>query len=161
MGKIISFTFNMASTILKVLMTLFVIQGLIKFYVFFFVKYDVRRKRLDKSYGNNTSATKYFDNIILVILALLITLLFISDNMEYLSFITGLYVGATLIQVYFHQFSDPLPDDKAPSQPISPIKMMSYGIQAFPKKPWKELLFLTVIFLWGLYMLLSKGFGLF
>ena len=38
---------------------------------------------------------------------------------------------------------------------------MSYGIQAFPKKPWKELVFLTVIFLWGLYMLLSKGFGLF
>jgi hypothetical protein len=151
----------MASTILKVLMTLFVIQGLIKFYIFFFVKYDVRRKQLDKSYGDKKSATTYFDNIILFILALLITLLFISDSMEYLSFITGLYVGATLIQVYFHQFSDPLPEDKAPKPPISPIKMMSYGIQAFPKKPWKELLFLTIIFLWGLYMLLSKGFGLF
>ncbi len=151
----------MASTILKVLMTLFVMQGLIKFYVFFFVKYDVRRKQLDKSYGNKTSATKYFDNIILLILALLITLLFLSNSMEYLSFITGLYIGATLIQVYFHRFSDPLPDDKAPSPPISPIKMMSYGIQAFPQKPWKELIFLTVIFLWGLYMLLSKGFGLF
>ena len=151
----------MASTILKVLMTLFVVQALIKFYVFFFLKYDVRRKQLDKSYGNTTSATKYFDNIILVVLAALITLLFVSKNMEYLSFITGLYVGATLIQVYFHRFPDPLPDDKAPAPPISPIKMMSYGIQAFPKKPWKELLFLTVIFLWGLYMLLSKGFGLF
>jgi len=150
----------MASLILKILMTLFVIQGLIKFYVFFFVKYEVRRKQLDKSYGNKTSATKYFDNIILIVLALLITLLFISDSMEYLSFITGLYIGATLIQVYFHRFSEPLPNNKAPQPPISPIKMMSYGIQAFPKKPWKELLFLTVIFLWGLYMLLSKGFGL-
>jgi len=151
----------MASTILKVLLTLFVLQALIKFYVFFFVKYDVRRKQLDKSYGNQTSATKYFDNIILVVLALLITLLFVSDNMQYLSFITGIYVGATLIQVYFHRFSQPLSDDKAPQPPISPIKLMSYAIQAFPKKPWKELLFLTVIFLWGLYMLLSKGFGLF
>src|ERR1700730_9266989 len=151
----------MASPILRVLMTLFLVQGLIKFYVFFFVKYDIRRKQLDKSYGGKTTATRYFDNIILVVLALLITLLFISDSMQYLSFITGLYIGATLIQVYFHRFSDPLPDDKVPKPPISPIKMMSYGIQAFPKKPWKELLFLTVIFLWGLYMLLSKGFGLF
>ena len=151
----------MASTILKVLMTLFVVQGLIKFYVFFFVKYETRRKQLDKSYGDKTSATKVFDNVILLILGLLITLLFLSDSMEYLSFITGLYIGATLIQIYFHRFSDPLPEDKAPKPPISPIKMMSYGIQAFPKKPWKELLFLTAIFLWGLYMLLSKGFGLF
>jgi hypothetical protein len=146
----------MASTILKILMTLFVVQGLIKFYVFFFIKYDVRRKQLDKSYGNKATGTKYFDNIILAVLALLITLLFISDNMEYLSFITGLYVGATLIQVYFHQFSDTLPEDKAPKPPISPIKMMSYGIQAFPKKPWKELLFLTVIFLWGLICYCQK-----
>ena len=142
-------------------MTLFVIQGLIEFYVFFFMSYDVRRKWLDKSYSNKTSATKVFDNVILLILALLLTLLFLSHNMAYLSFITGLYVGATLIQVYFHRFSDPLPNDKAPKPPISPIKMMSYGIQAFPKKTWKELLFLTVIFLWGLYMLLSKGFDLF
>jgi hypothetical protein len=151
----------MSATILKVLMMLFVVQALIKFCVLFFVKYGTRRKQLDKSYGNQTSATKYFDNIILVVLLLLITLLFVSDGMEYLSFIVGIYIGATLIQVYFHRFSDPLPDDKAPNPPISPIKLMSYGIQAFPKKPWKELLFLTLIFLWGLYMLLSKGFRLF
>jgi hypothetical protein len=62
---------DMASTILKALMTLFVVQGLIKFCVFFFIKYDVRRKQLDKSYGNKATATKYFDNIILAVLALL------------------------------------------------------------------------------------------
>jgi hypothetical protein len=151
----------MATTILKILMTLFCIQVLIKFYVFFFVKYETRRKRLDKSYGNKTSATKVADYVLLVISAILVTLLFFSENLEYLSFITGLYVGATLIQVYFHQFSEPLPDDKAPSSPASPIKIMSYAIQAFPKKPWKELVFLTILFSWGLYMLLSKGFNLF
>ncbi|PWT73476.1 MAG: hypothetical protein C5B59_13540 [Bacteroidetes bacterium] len=150
----------MSSTILKILMTLFVLQALIKFYVFFFVRYEVRRKQLDKSYGQKASATKYFDNVILLVLALLVTLLFLSKSMEYLSFITGVYIGATLIQVYFHRFSDPLPEDKSPKPPISPIKIMSYGVQAFPKKPWKELLFLTLIFLWGLYMLLSRGFGL-
>ncbi len=151
----------MATTILKILMTVFCIQVLIKFYVFFFVKYDTRRKQLDKSYGNKTSATKAADYVLLTISATLVTLLFLSESLEYLSFITGLYVGSTLIQVYFHQFSDPLPEDKSPSVPTSPIKIMSYAIQAFPKKPWKELLFITILFLWGLYMLLSKGFNLF
>jgi hypothetical protein len=150
----------MALTILKILMTLFCIHALLKFYVFFFVKYDVRRKQLDKSYGNKTSATKIFDNTILVVVAILVALLFLSHSMDYLSFITGAYIGATLIQVYFHRFSDPLPEDKAPKPPLSPIKMMSYAIQAFPKKPWRELLSLSVIFLWGLYELLSKGFSL-
>lgn len=144
-------------------MTLFCIQVVIKFYVFFLVKYDTRKKQLDKSYGDKLSATKTADYVLLAICALLVTLLFLSENMEYLSFITGLYVGATLIQLYFHQFSNqlPLPDEQAPKAPLSPIKLMSYSIQAFPKRPWKELLFLTLLFLWGLYMLLSKGFGLF
>ena len=151
----------MAITLLRLLMTIFSLQVLVKFYFFFFVRYPARRKQLDKSYGQKTSATKIFDNIILLVLCLLITLLFWSKKMEYLSFIVGIYIGATLIQVYFHRFSDPLPPDKAPKPPVSPIKIMSYAIQAFPKKTWKELLLLTLIFGWGLYMLLSKGFGLF
>lgn len=151
----------MATTALKMLMTLFCIQVLIKFCIFFLVKYDLRRSQLDRSYGNKRSATKVTDYVLLAICGLLVTLLFFSENLEYLSFITGLYVGATLIQVYFHQFSDPLPDDKAPPAPTSPIKIMSYAIQAFPKKAFKELAFLTILFLWGLYMLLSKGFDLF
>lgn len=153
----------MATVILKVIMTLFCIQVIIKFYVFFFVKYDTRKKQLDKSYADKLSATKTADYVLLVICVILVTLLFFSENLEYLSFITGLYVGATLIQLYFHQYSNklPLPNDQAPSEPLSPIKLVSYSIQAFPKRPWKELLFLTILFLWGLYMLLSRGFGLF
>lgn len=152
----------MATTTLKILMTVFCIQVIVKFYVFFFIKYETRKKQLDRAYANKTSATKISDYGLLAICALLVTLLFFSKNMEYLSFITGLYVGATLVQVYFHQFSNPLPlpDDKAPSPPLSPIKLISYAIQAFPRRPWKELVFLSVLFLWGLYMLLSKGFGL-
>lgn len=153
----------MATTVLKVIMTLFCLQVVIKSYVFFFVPYDTRKKQLDKSYAGKLSATKTTDYILLAICALLVTLLFMSENLEYLSFITGLYVGATLIQIYFHQYSNKLPltSDQAPKEPLSPIKLMSYSIQAFPNRPWKELLFLTVLFLWGLYMLLSKGFGLF
>jgi hypothetical protein len=150
----------MASLILKILLTLILVQSLVKFFVFFFVKYDRRRKLLDKSYGDKTSATKLFDNIILVVLLIFVTLLFVSGEMKYLSFTTGLFVGMTLIQVYFHRFSDPLPPEKSPKPPISPIKMMSYGIQAFPKKPWKEIIFMAALFIWALYMLATEGFGL-
>lgn len=153
----------MATTILEMLLTLFCLQVIIKSYVFFFVKYDIRKRQLDKSYENKLSATKTTDYVLLAICALLVTLLFFSENLEYLSFIAGLYIGATLIQLYFHHYSNklPLPEDKAPTEPLSPIKLVSYSIQAFPKRPWKELLFLTILFSWGLYMLLSKGFGLF
>jgi hypothetical protein len=153
--------YHMSPLILKILLTLFTVQVLIKFGVFFFVPYHTRRKQLDKSYGDKTSATHFFDNIILVVLAALVLLLFLSHQMQYVSFLSGLYIGATLIQVYFHRFSDPLQPDKAPAHPISPIKIMSYAIQAFPKKAWKELVFLAILFGWGLYMLLFHGFKLF
>lgn len=151
----------MALLVLEILMTVFCLQVILKFIVFFFVGYEKRRKQLDKSYGEKLSATKLFDNAILVVLVLLVVLLFASNSMSYLSFITGVFIGATLIQVYFHRFSKMLPDEKMPPSPVSPIKLMSYAIQAFPKRPWRELIFLLFIFGWGLYMLLSKGFGLF
>jgi hypothetical protein len=40
----------MAALILKILLLLLLVQGLVKFIVFFFVGYDFRRRRLDKSY---------------------------------------------------------------------------------------------------------------
>ena len=148
----------MAALVLKILLVLLLTQGLVKFIVFFFVGYDNRRKRLDKSYGDKTSATKVFDNVILLVLMIFVVLLFVSGEMKYLSFTTGLYVGMTLIQVYFHRFSDPLPPEKSPKPPVSPIKLMSYGIQAFPKKPWREILFMAVLFVWGIYKLITEVF---
>ncbi|HEX9388836.1 MAG TPA: hypothetical protein VF918_21095 [Anaerolineales bacterium] len=53
----------------------------------------------------------------------------------------------TLIQTYFHQFSKPLPPAESPPDPISPIKMMSYAIQANPEQPWKGLIVVTVLFI--------------
>ena len=148
----------MAALVLKILLVLLLTQGLVKFIVFFFVGYGYRRRQLDKSYGKKTSATKIFDTVILLVLLVFVVLLFVSGEMRYLSFTTGLYVGMTLIQVYFHRFSDPLPPEKSPEPPVSPIKMMSYGIQAFPKKPWREILFMAVLFVWGLYKLITEGF---
>jgi hypothetical protein len=147
--------------ILNILLIFFVVYSLIKFFVFFFVKYDTRRKLLDSSYNGKSSATKISDIFLLIMVMLLLVFLFLSGKTEYLSFTTGLLVGMVLIQLYFHSFSEPLTPEQSPEAPVSPIKIMSYGIEAKPGKAWKELLIMTVIFIWALYMLLTQGFGLF
>ncbi len=103
---------------------------------------------------------KIFDDAVLIVMVVFVLLLFAS-GVEYLNFTTGLLVGMTLIQVYFHRFSDPLPPEKSPKPPITALKMMSYSIQANPGKAWRELIFMTILFIWALYMLFSQGFGLF
>ena len=149
-----------ALLILKILLIFFVVYSLIKFFVFFFVKYDTRRKLLDSSYNGKSTATKISDIFLLSMVLLLIIFLYLSGRTEYLSFITGLLVGMVLIQLYFHSFSEPLKLEQSPEPPISPIKIMSYGIEASPGKAWRELLIMTVIFIWALYMLLTQGLGL-
>ena len=146
--------------VLKILLIFFVVYSLIKFFVFFFVKYDTRRKLLDSSYNGKSSATKISDIFLLSIVLLLIIFLYLSGRTEYLSFTTGLLVGMVLIQLYFHSFSELLKPEQSPEPPVSPIKIMSYGMEAIPGKAWKELLIMTMIFIWALYMLLTQGFGL-
>ena len=152
---------DIALLILKILLIFFVVYSLVKFFVFFFVKYNTRRKLLDSSYNGKTSATKISDIFLLIMVMLLIVFLYASGMTEYLSFTTGLLVGMVLIQLYFHSFSEPLKPEQSPEPPVSPIKLMSYAIEANPKKAWRELIIMTVIFIWALYMLLTQGFGLF
>lgn len=146
---------------LKVLLGLLMLQALVKFGVFFFIPYATRRKMLDKQYAGNVSATKKSDLLLLGIVIVLLILLFWGGKVEYLSFAVGLYAGMTLIQIYFHHFSKPLPSEEYPPDPVSPIKMMSYAIQANPEKPWKELLLIALLLIWLLYMLATQGFGWF
>ncbi len=110
-------------------------------------------------YSNNARAIRIFDNVIVIVMLVVIALLFIS-GIEYLSFTTGLLVGMTIIQVYFHRFTDPLPPEKAPDPPVTALKLMSYSIQANPGKAWRELIIMTVLFVWALYMLVTRGFGI-
>ncbi len=37
---------------------------------------------------------------------------------------------------------------------ISPVKMMSYAIQANPEKPWKQLAIITFLAVWVLYRII-------
>ena len=149
------------STTLKVLLTVYILYALLKFFEFFFRDEKTKRKGLDTVYvKGNGRVVRIFDNVTLVFTLVLLALVFAS-GVEYLSFTTGLLVGMTIIQLYFHRFSDPLPPEKSPQPPITALKMLSYSIQANPSKAWRELTLMTLLFAWSLYMLATRGFGLF
>ena len=151
----------MSLLILKILLVVYILYALLKFFEFFFRKDETKMKGLRMVYVDGGGRiVKIYDNVILIVMVIFVGLLFVA-GVEYLSFTTGLLVGMTVIQVYFHRFSDPLPPEKAPEPPITALKMMSYSIQANPGKAWRELVFMTLLFVWALYMLATQGFGLF
>jgi len=144
----------MASIALRILLALYIAYALLKFFDFFYLGYERRPESLRAAYAHDGRAIRVFDGAMLALVAVLVVLQFIA-GIDSLSFTTGLMVGCTLIQVYFHRFSEPLAADKAPEPPVSAIKLMSYSIQADPGKSWRELAFLTVLFVWALYRILS------
>ena len=137
---------------------LFSAYALLKFAVFFGLSYSRRRAMLDRAYGAKASATKVSD-IGLLIVVIFLSLLLYMRGIEHVSFVTGLLVGMTLIQLYFHKFSLPLSESETPPTPTSPIKMMSYAIQARPARPWKELLMIAVLLVLSMYGILSGHAG--
>ncbi len=110
---------------------------LVKF-SFFVLPYRRRRADLDRAYGDRLSATRVSDLVSLLVVIVVAVVLFVA-GVHVPSFIIGLWCGATLIQLYFHEFHDPLTCDTAPTEPAGPIKTMSYAIQASPWRPWREL----------------------
>jgi hypothetical protein len=147
--------------VLKILLVVYILYALLKFFAFFFRDDEAKMQGLRTVYVDGGGRiVKIYDNVILIVMVILVGLVFVT-GVEYLSFTTGLLVGMTIIQVYFHRFSDPLPPEKAPEPPLTALKMMSYSIQATPGKAWRELAFMTVLFVWALSMLATQGFGLF
>src|ERR1700720_2991229 len=106
----------MSSAILKVLLTVYILYALLKFFEFFFRDDEAKMKGLRALYSGGGRVIKIFDNVMLVLMLIFVALLFAS-GVEYLSFTTGLLVGMTIIQVYFHRFSEPLPPEKSPDPP--------------------------------------------
>ena len=127
----------------NLMVVLYGVYGVLKF-AFFALPYRVRRKALDKSYGNKTTATRFGDTALLALVMVLSVLLFVR-GIEPLSFLGGLTIGATIIQLFFHRFHTPLRNDREPSEPISPIKVISYAIQDSPIRAWREMTFYAVL----------------
>lgn len=134
---------DMVHTVTTAVVTLLGVHILLKF-CFFALPYARRRAALDKSYGDKPSATDVSDWILLGITVALAVLVFFN-GVEGVSFLAGLWIGATLIQLYFHRYHQPVPADRAAPPRTSPLKEMSYAIQAAPWRPWPQLLTLTIL----------------
>ena len=125
------------------------VHALLKFAFFFALPYKKRRAALDRAYGDKPSATRISDAALLAI-AMVVSGLLLWRGVESVSFLGGLWIGATLIQLYFHRFNKALSADQAPPPAVSPIKMMSYAIQAAPARPWREMLLMAALIVWAL-----------
>jgi hypothetical protein len=142
------------NTVTTVVVAVLGVHALLKF-VFFALPYRKRRAALDKSYGDKPSATATTD-IVLLLFTIVLAGLMLWRGVEAVSFLGGLWIGATLIQLYFHEFHVPVPQDRRAPPVVSPIKSMSYAIQDSPWRPWRELLTLTVLICWSLVLLVGS-----
>ena len=129
-----------AVTVVVVVLGLHII---VKF-VFFALPYRRRRAMLDKQYGDKPSATATSDRVLMAFTVLLAAFL-LWRGVQPAGFLGVLWIGATLIQLYFHQFHRPVAPERAAPPQTSPLKEMSYAIQDAPWRPWPQLLMLTVL----------------
>lgn len=120
--------------------------SVIKFAFFFVLPYAKRRAMLDKSYDGRAYATGTADIVLLMLAAGLASLLLVTGA-EPIAFLGGIFVGATLIQLFFHAFHEAPPSDREAPEPRSPLKRMSYAIQDRPEKAWKEMVLYTIVIL--------------
>jgi len=141
----------MLNTVATVVVVVLGFHVIIKF-TFFALPYRRRRALLDRQYGDKPSATSTSDEVLMVFTVLL-AVLFLWRGVEGVSFLAGLWIGATLIQLYFHQFHRPVAPERAAPPEKSPLKEMSYAIQDAPWRPWPQLLMLTALVVFSLVLL--------
>jgi hypothetical protein len=99
---------------------------------------------LDKQYGDKPLATTTSDPVTMAV-TVAIAVVLLWRGVEAVSFLAGLWIGATLIQLYFHQYHRPVAPERAAPAPTSPLKEMSYAIQDAPWRPWPQMLTLAVL----------------
>lgn len=141
---------------LEILLILYCVQALARFAIHFLLPYDKRIRQMARNYAKDHKILAVYDDTTLLVQIILVALLFVT-GMHELSFLTGLFVGMSLIQVYFHRFIRPLPEDKLPESPFPPVKLLSYAIQAQPGLAWREYVLMAVAAVWGLYILIANG----
>ncbi len=142
---------NTIATVAVVVLGLHIITK----FAFFALPYRRRRALLDKQYGGKASATTTSD-LVLMAFTVAIAALVLWRGADPVGFLGGLWIGATLIQLYFHRFHRPVARERAAPPPTSPLKEMSYAIQDAPWRPWPQLLTLAVLVLFSLAQLAWK-----
>ena len=142
----------MLNTATTVVIALLGVHIIVKF-AFVALPYRKRRAALDKSYGSKPSATTTSDVVVLGFTGVLAALL-LWRGVEAVSFLGGLWIGATLIQLYFHRFHTPVRPDRAAPPETSPLKEMSYAIQDSPWRPWPQMVVLAILVTWSLVLII-------
>jgi hypothetical protein len=143
---------NTVATVVVVVLGLHIIGK----FAFFALPYRRRRAMLDKQYGDKPSATTTSDRYTMVF-TVGVAVLVLCRGIDSVSFLGGLWIGATLIQLYFHQFHRPVPELRAAPPQTSPLKEMSYAIQDAPWRPWPQLLTLSVLVVLSLLLMIVKA----
>jgi hypothetical protein len=143
----------MLDTIAKVIAVVLGVHIVAKF-AFFALPYRRRRAALDKQYGEKPSATTKSDLAVMAFTVAIAAVL-LWRGVEAVSILGGLWIGATLIQLYFHQFHRPVAADRAAPPQTSPLKEMSYAIQDAPWRPWPQMLTLAVLVVFSLVVLVQ------
>jgi hypothetical protein len=139
----------------ELLVALLGVHALVKFAFFFVLPYRRRRAALDRAYGDRPTATRVSDRVLMGI-AIGLAALLLRRGAEPVGLLGGFWIGATLVQLYFHRFHEPLTPEEAPPPVVSPIKTMSYAIQAAPGRPWRELLVMTALVVWALVRIVGS-----
>jgi multisubunit Na+/H+ antiporter MnhB subunit len=137
----------MLNTIATVIAIVLGVHVIAKF-AFFLLPYARRRAALDKQYGDKPSATTVSDRYLLAF-TVVVAAVFVWRGVEGVSFIAGLWIGATLIQLYFHTYHYPVAPDRAAPPQASPLKQMSYAIQDAPWRTWPQMLTLAALVVAG------------
>ncbi|MFF5211054.1 hypothetical protein [Streptosporangium sp. NPDC000396] len=97
---------------MEILFGLYILRTLIKFVTLFAVPYSTRIKHIAAVHEGG-AFLRWFDNILVLLMIILVALL-AAVGLEHLSFTTGLLVGLTLTQVFFHRFTRPLAPNREP-----------------------------------------------
>ena len=130
-------------------------QGLVKFAVGFLVPYRTRINRIAIYYRRDGRIISIYDSVILAVIVALVAVLFLTD-MHAVSFIIGLIAGMLLIQISLTASTEPPTGTRAAGITTPPRKLMSYAIQADPGLAWREVSFMTALFVGALYQLIDK-----
>jgi hypothetical protein len=143
------------TAVLRVFLVIYMFYAYAKFVELFARSKASKKRWLRRVYAG--SMVRVFDDVMLVVMITVVVATAWS-GLHVLSFTSGLLVGMTLIQIFFHRFDQPLTEEWTPAAPVTPLKLMAYAIQAMPQKAWRELLVITVLFA-GLLVLFFTGRG--
>jgi hypothetical protein len=148
----------MVNTVVTVLAVALGVHALVKF-AFFALPYARRRAAVDKQYGGRAYAGQTADPALMAF-TVVVSVLLVWRGVEGVSFLAGLWIGATIIQLFFHRFHRyPASPDHGAPEPTSPLKHVSYAIQDAPWRAWPQMALMAALVAVGIVAVATGAFA--